>query len=297
MPTNETGLPASGGLEIDAHSTWLLDVVFDEENRSMITCGMDARVRRWSMPEGDPLCEAAAHDQSVNCLAYNPDRDLLATGSTDKTVRLWRASDATPLLELQDRKRVVAAIDISPNGEWVAAGSYGGRAAVWDLQGDRIAELVTPHKNVSSALFTPDGEHLITAGVGGDILVWSLASGKRTATLSAHETAVISLSLAGGHLASLGYEGKLALWDPDSWELVETFQPPSGTRTIAQNPDGSMLALARESSVEIRSTADWSPVSSLDVPAKTICTLAFSPDGRWLAAGRADGKANLWELE
>jgi WD40 repeat protein len=41
----------------------------------------------------------------------------------------------------------------------------------------------------------------------------------------------------------------------------------------------------------------WAKVDEVEVPTKAVTTLAFSPDGRWLAAGAADRKIRVWELE
>ncbi|MEE9161974.1 MAG: WD40 repeat domain-containing protein, partial [Candidatus Neomarinimicrobiota bacterium] len=239
------------------------------------------------------------HENSVNALSLSPDGRTLASGSTDATIRLWSFPGGKELHVLQDRKKVVSSVRISTDGRWVAAGSYGGRAALWTLAGEPVVAIKASKQNLSSVAVSPDGRSLATAGLGGDIQIWSLPDGKHAGTLTGHETAASNLTYIDGgrRLASLGYEQSIRFWDAESLrELRVVRSAAPGLRGVAFSPDESIAALSCESTVELRSVTDWALRDELAVGTKVVNGMAFSPDGRWLAAGAADRKIRVWRL-
>ena len=61
------------------------------------------------------------------------------------------------------------------------------------------------------------------------------------------------------------------------------------------HPDEKTIALSLESMVQLRSVDDWALGTDLPVSTKVVNGMAFSPDGRWFAAGAADRKIRIWE--
>jgi WD40 repeat protein len=101
-------------------------------------------------------------------------------------------------------------------------------------------------------------------------------------------------------LVSVGYEGAVKFWETDSWSEARshtlTGRGAQGTRSITFSQDERTVALSLEGRVELRSVADWSLQAELPVSTNVVYGCAFSPDGRWLAAGAADGKIRVWPL-
>ena len=62
------------------------------------------------------------------------------------------------------------------------------------------------------------------------------------------------------------------------------------------SPDERTLALSLDGEVQLWSVADWALKAELPVDAQALYGCAFSPDGRWLAVGAADGKIRVWAL-
>ena len=49
--------------------------------------------------------------------------------------------------------------------------------------------------------------------------------------------------------------------------------------------------------MQLWSVEDWVLLAELPISTKAVYGMAFSPDGRWLAVGAADGKIRVWELD
>jgi WD40 repeat protein len=115
----------------------------------------------------------------------------------------------------------------------------------------------------------------------------------------------VALSPSGGQLAEGTCAGRLALLDFASGRLLHTDHIPGGVVTLAYSPDGALLALGTTSSIVLVNArtgalvAQRSALSSGTVRVSAgspgITALAFSPDGRELAANDIRG-VKLWRI-
>ena len=131
---------------------------------------------------------------------------------------------------------------------------------------------------------------------------WRLAADESLAILSMAVTAQdIALSSDGATLAiGLGSRG-IELFDVATWERLEKLaRPPAeaGSRSIAFSPDGRFLAQARTSPViTFWDLSTREPAFTINAHGPTVERIAFSPNGRWLAAAsRPTGAIEIWDV-
>ena len=282
-----------------AHDSYVLDLQFTRDSGTLVSSGMDNVVKLWSVANWMSTATFTGHKNSVNSFSLAPDEQTLATGSSDQTVRLWSFPEGEILHTLQDRKKTVAAVAVAPNGAWVGAASYGGRAAIWTLDGEPLVGIKVSGRNVTSLAFSSDCRTLAVGGLGDDVTLWSLPAGERLGTLTGHQTAVGSLSLEndGRWMASLGYEGTLKLWDTVSWELVHSLDPGvPAVRGFCFSRDAKILAIRAESMVQLWSVDGWTLMHEIPVSTKVVSALAISPDRSLLAIGGADKRIRIWQM-
>ena len=156
-----------------------------------------------------------------------------------------------------------------------------------------------PGRSVLAIEYSPDGRRLAVAGGGGGVGLWDAGSGKRVGPLlhapRRGEPRSVQALAFGGEACSLrpapGAErrattpGAVRIWDLDGPKLI---RPPLhlGHRVLglAFSPDGSQLAIATPSGVEVRDLPSGERLASLPTPeaplARDEVSLAFSPDGR-----------------
>jgi WD40 repeat protein len=179
----------------------------------------------------------------------------------------------------------------------VVSGSYGGRVALWTIDGDPVNSFKANPKNLTSALLSTDMKMLATAGLGDDIQIWQIPEFSHLDSLSGHKTAVTVNKYIqnGAVLVSSGYEGTIKFWDAENWKLIKSLDPElSNMRAVAFSSDEEILAVTGESQVKLFDTHDFSLLNILPVTTRVINGIAFSPDGKWVALGAADKNIRIW---
>jgi WD40 repeat protein/serine/threonine protein kinase len=111
----------------------------------------------------------------------------------------------------------------------------------------------------------------------------------------------LAFSLDGERLASAGGDGAVKVWDVQARKVIQTLDDahPDAVFSVAFHPDGKHLAtVGADQQVKV-----WDLTTEKKVFAEpcyavhnngTAYTVAFSPDGRQLAAG-SDGAVKVWD--
>jgi hypothetical protein len=103
------------------------------------------------------------------------------------------------------------------------------------------------------------------------------------------------LAVAGGALAR-DASAPSKLFDPAGFGLLRTIPPGGDPNGIAFSSDGKHLALGIGNGAVIYDTETWREVRRLEGQPNVIVSVAWSPDGRTLAAGGQEGAVTLWDL-
>lgn len=112
----------------------------------------------------------------------------------------------------------------------------------------------------------------------------------------------ISYSRNGDYLASAGQDKTMRLWDTRSGRLVKTFAAEnSNINGVDISPDGTLLASANSGGLtEIREAQSMQPLKQLKgdglVSSYNMTDVAFSPNGKYVAASMHLMKVFVWEV-
>jgi WD40 repeat protein/tRNA A-37 threonylcarbamoyl transferase component Bud32 len=207
-------------------------------------------------------------------VAFSPDGKRLASRGHDGTVRLWDVAKKAEYAPLRGHRHPVISVAFAPDGTSLA--SAGWDAWLWRLKDGRFREgspLPPASENgqvvdVHGLAFSPDGRTLVGGRFGGtqEVLAWDTATTKRRLSVKGHR----------GNVAAVAYA-------------------PDG-KTFAT---GSVYYNDPSAAVEVRV---WDAVTgeeqlSLALPGgEGAVSLAYSPDGKRLAAACLGGKARVWDL-
>ena len=191
-----------------------------------------------------------------------------------------------------------AASWFAPLGDRLVTRALSGRVVLWswpDLV--RIGEVRAHPKKVTAHAFTADGEHIVTCGLEGSVAVTRLADAEIIETRSLGDAPLVNLGFMpdSGHLLVFIHQGgaHLLSW-PDLQDVASSGMARPGVYTLAFHPSEEVFAMCVERGVEVRRNANLELLTTLEIPAKGVYTVAFSPDDRWLAAAGADQRIRVW---
>jgi WD40 repeat protein len=121
-----------------------------------------------------------------------------------------------------------------------------------------------------------------------------------------HESYVTSVAVAGAHVISGGYDGRLSWWDADKPAQVRSLEAHTKwIRNVAVSPDGKLVAsVADDMACKLHEAATGKLVHELRghkerTPTNYISMLyacAFSADAKLLATGDKVGHIVVWDV-
>jgi WD40 repeat protein len=262
------------------------------------------------------------HKQSVRCLAYSADGQLLASGGADHTVKLWEWATGKLVASLKGHEGFVTAVAFSPDGKTLASGGghpFGKPNYVrfWEVpSGKALAPLAWRDGGLIACLcYHPSGQALAAssrwAGGGGSITgggagYWSLGPKPRWNRFGFKEVYALTLSPDGQELAvAVGRPGSGRKSTRDSGVYV---RPWSGTRKVFLPHRSRVWSVAFASGSKRLASAMGKEVHLWDLSApdrpvvlegheREVRSEVFAPDGDLLASGSLDGIIILWDVE
>ena len=300
-------------LAIAAHQGHAFNVVFLRDDSTLLTCGGDAELRLWDAESGESVGTLPGHREAVDAFAVSSDqRHVWSVGADLLTIRsdLQTGQPLEPQIRHLQRPTCVA---ISSDGALSVSGDLDRRLCLCNWETGRIDYLETSHP-VQSIALSADGRLLAAGHRNGSIRVWSVRPSSDASCgfrfdpvmgWNGHDGRVYGVAFEndGRHLISVGSDGKAKSWSVESilvrekshsWEAIAS----DHEHGIAFLPGSALLATVNpQVGVELW---DCSTPSTAPLRAYLLdeaLTVGCSADGKLLAAGTADGRVVVWDME
>ncbi|MFE2413461.1 helix-turn-helix domain-containing protein [Kitasatospora sp. NPDC059408] len=258
----------------------------------------------------------ATHDDVVTSLTFAPGGHLLASAGWDGTARLWQVTGGRalwPLAVLRGHTRFVRSVAFSPDGRTLVTASEDTTVRIWDVtdpRAPRVTSILAPDAGeVAGAGFAPGG-HLLAVWAQHAAGLWDLTDPGRPRQLSrivenGPDVTMASFRPDGRTLVtSTGESGSLRFWDISDPRSPRELPSPLRSEPLTDgvfSPDNRSLAAVHGTDktvwlIDISDIGRPAKVTQLPAAGSFLYALAFSADGRRLAAGAADGRVLLWDV-
>jgi WD40 repeat protein len=259
------------------------------DHQLLVAAGADGSLRLWNVAQpGRPVAAAtlvpADADHPLYTAAFSPDGSMIAAAGANQVVHLWRvtggasAPQVTPLgAPLTGPTSTIYSVAFSPDGTLLAAGSADGTVRVWHVADPAHAvpdgkPLPVPHAkpHVNSVAFSADGQVLAAGTSDGTVVLWKVTPSAAPAlyprmplTGPGGPVSGVAFSPSGRTLAAASHDRKVWLW-------------------TVQNPAKKGKGTAAVPAGTLAGASNWDNA------------VAFSPDGKSVAAGTSDGSVLVW---
>ena len=234
-------------------------VVFHPDGRRLAVATQSGGAQIWDAETGRRVAEYRPDGHPARGLAYSPDGRHLAVGGADGVVRLCDPETGT--VGVRSGPTAVGIgrqwVAYRPDGRLVAVGAGGGAVRLLDPDtgADRPGLPEAVPGGLRDLAFGPGGGVLAAAGGDGTVRVWEVGTGRLRLTLKGHTESVTGVAVtADGRVITTSQDRTVVEWDP-----------AGSAESVALGEAGGLVA-----------------------------AVAWSPDGRRVAAAEVGGGVRVW---
>jgi eukaryotic-like serine/threonine-protein kinase len=257
---------------------------FSPDARRLAWACLDGFIRIWDTNTGRLEINQPSNTHQCRAVAFSPDGTRIAVAGFDGTIRLLDGVSGREMLTIFAHNSLVADVTFSPDGHRLASSSYDHTARIWDaapLTSDPLAPYcvtLTGHKEkVSGVAFSPNGRWLASASWDHTIKLWEITNGGQ-----------VQQSPPAGHLPAAGLGAITLRYTLHGHRgIVTGVDFSSDNRTLASASLDNTFKLWN-----LKAPKGDSLTERLSVPVgQRAMSIAFSPDGKFLALGQDNGIA------
>ena len=225
----------------------------------------DNDVATWTLPEGAVARLGRGRNNDV---AFSPDGQYFAVG-TSIGFWLYELPTLSPIALWDTARGTISAIAFSADSRWIVTYTFVEHLKVWDVQsGTCVTQIEVPNKEQCPRPgFSQDGQRIAVASCerNGKIYIWCARTGAQLNATEIGET----------------YGIYPFLFSQDRNLLA-------GRKRSTDSDPESILVWHVETGEQIACFTGYS---------ESMSNLCFSPDGKYLTAGSAEGTIRIWDIE
>ena len=152
------------GLGEGRHTRDVTGLIVDGLNRTVVSCGLDGKIKFWDFMTGILRHEIDWHPMcSLTGSRYHRQSDLIAISCDDLSIRVIDIETKKLVRELWGCVGQISDFCFSNDGRWIIAASMDSIIRVWDLPTGHLIDVLRLEGVCTALAFSSTGEFLATA--------------------------------------------------------------------------------------------------------------------------------------
>jgi WD40 repeat protein len=160
------------------------------------------------------------------------------------------------------------------------------------------SDSANPGAVISCVALSPDGRTVAAVGDDHIVRTFGVADGRRLLELAGHQRWVrgAGFALDGQSLITADEDRKIIFWDVPAQKAKQHLTAGVQVYGLAMNPTADQFAVVGFGRHVRLMDGHGQSLSELPAPGRDTRAVAFSADGKLLAAGARNGKLSVWRL-
>nr|XP_043636512.1 WD40 repeat-containing protein HOS15 isoform X2 [Erigeron canadensis] len=330
IDTNSTSLssliPNSDVTVLEGHTSEVFVCAWSPAGSLLASGSGDSTARIWTVGDGPcssnsqkgPLDVAVlkhyrgrTNDKSkdVTTLDWNGEGTLLATGSYDGQARIW-TKDGELVSTLTKHKGPIFSLKWNKKGDYLLSGSVDKTAIVWDIKTGEWKQQFEFHAAPTLDVDWRNNVSFATCSTDNMIYVCKVGDNRPVKTFAGHQGEVnaIKWDPTGTFLASCSDDSTAKIWSVKQDDCVHDLKEhtkeiytirwsPTGPGTNNPNQKLVLASASFDSTIKLWDADTGNLLHSLVAHGDPVYSVAFSPNGEYLASGSLDKCMHIWSVK
>jgi WD40 repeat protein len=321
-------LPAQEPISTFAgHRDEVYALAFSPDGKVIASAGKEGIAKLWDASTGKEIRTFTGHLGDVVCVGFSPDGKTLAVGGgtiaetkvdfelfgvkvtkvpPSGELKLWEVSSGKELKTVKFAGISIRGLVFAKDGSVLMSARSDGKVDWWETPAmRRVKTEKNPFGEDGVVVISRAGEVVPFALERGGMRIWN--SEKKEKWSCPQAGAIVSgATTSDGRLIAFGTT-EIKVWTVGTGKAEATLGGyKAGIFSLAFSPNGNIIASGsgglyrgfhfHSGEIKLWDLAAKKELATMTAHKDIVSCLAFSPDGKLLASGSADGTVNLWRV-
>lgn len=242
--------------------------------------------------------------KDVTTLDWSPDGNFIASGSYDGIARIW-GRDGQEVAALSGHKGPIFVVGWNRDGDYLLSGSVDRNVIIWSMADGSINQQFSFHTHPVLDADWRDNTCFASCSTDQKIYVCELGQSQPLRCFWGHKDEVncIRWDTTGRLLASCSDDGTAKIWSLEAsgngcvWDFRDHSKEVYAVRWSPAASASHILATSSfDTSVRIWDCQIGRCLQRLCGHTEPVYSVAWSPDGEYIASGSIDHKVHVWNV-